>query len=176
MSDDVELLDEEHVEDEPNRALAAVKLRLAGASPGEIAEHLGYVNGRAAQRAVETALARTVPDEKRDHMRQLLSGRLDTLLRAVMGKARNQKHPDQLSAVRAAVAIIDRQAKLHGADRPTEIAVYTPMASEIEQFVAAINAAKMGALPEEADIVDGEVAEDSEGQLAQPRLEGSPYG
>jgi hypothetical protein len=139
---------------ELSRSHAAVALRIAGATYADIAQTLGYQTPVRAAAAVEMALAGTVSDESREGMRVLEGQRLEGLLRSVWGKATNEQNPDQMVAVRTALSIIDRHARLFGLDAPQEMVVYTPAAQEIEAWVAQMAHKVKGALPQEADVID----------------------
>lgn len=154
------------VEKMPSRAVAAVKLRVYGASYAEIAETLGYAEPSLARKAVEYSLGRSGGEEGRDNLRKIMWQRLDRMARAALKKGLDDKHPEQLAALRTALAITDRQLRLRGLDDPAQVAVYTPAHGEIEAFVAEVMAARMSQLPPEADIVEADVLD--------PAIEASP--
>lgn len=143
--------------DRPTRQDSAVAMRIAGANYSEIAKFLGYRSVEDARAAVERSLASSVGEADREKQRFLTARRLERLLRASWHKATDETSPEQLPAIRTALAIIDRHARLYGLDAPTEMVVYTPSRLEIERFVEAVSANLSRELPEEADIVDGEV-------------------
>lgn len=153
---------------EPNgkpvrKGSAALALRLAGAGYDEVADALGLADARAARDQAEQALeARAWADvEGRQRLRQENSARIERLLRGVWQKATTADHPEHLSAVKVAVALIDRHIRLHGLDAPAEIIVHNPTATEIDQWVAgmiSMGSADLAAM--EADIVDAEVVDD----------------
>jgi hypothetical protein len=144
------------------KANAALQMRTAMADWEEIAQVLGYPSGRAAQVATEKALERELRTEQsRKHMRHLATRRLEALLRSIYDKATNPDHPEHLAALREARATIDRHAKLHGYDAPTEFVVNTPTSAQIEEWVAGMLSADTAGLPE-VDIFDVEWTEDSE--------------
>jgi hypothetical protein len=150
--------------DGATRAEAAVTLKLAGASYTQIAEHLHYTSATRAREAVERALAQAAASEEtRDQMRVLISRRLDRLLQAVMPRAVHTRDPDHLAYNKAALAIVDRQARLFGVDAPTQVHFTTPDSAVIEEYVARMTAlARSERSAEEADIMDAEVIEDGE--------------
>lgn len=134
---------------------AATGLRLAGASYEEIAEILDYESAEVAQREVHADLALVGADaEGREILRNVEGERLNALIRAIWGRAINQSDPEQLQAVKTAVTLIERRAKLYGLDAPTEVVVYTPTTSEIEQWVAEV-ASSSQPMIEEGDVVHG---------------------
>lgn len=139
------------------KADAAVALRIAGASWGEIATTLGYPTARLALVATERALTRQLAEpDTREQMRRMAGARLDRLLRAVWAKAINPADPEHLLAVTKAREIVDRQAKLYGLDAPTEVIVHSPTASEIEAWVSTVLSASAPATPT-YDIITGQV-------------------
>ena len=137
------------------RADAAIALRLAGASYSEVAAALGFVNATRAKDAVEKSLASRVSVETREHQRALSARRLERLLRGVWRKATDEKDPEQITAVRTCLAIIDRHARLYGLDAPAQIEVYTPAQAEIEAWVTQVTSSLN--VVEEADIIEGEI-------------------
>jgi len=149
----------------PSRAMACVALRLAGASYSAIAEIQELQSPQHARQVIEEALAASV-DEAKDipKMRAVTSMRLDRLLQAVWGPATDQKHRDHLNYSRTALAIIDRQAKLHGADAPQRVEVSRPDDERKEAWLrlALQQVGGMKGLEAEADIIDAEVVDGDE--------------
>lgn len=143
----------------PKKAEAAAGLRWAGANYEEIAEALGYSNAKSAQQAVEAVLATTASVEDRVQMRQIASMRYERLLKGVWAKAVDPKHPEQLSAVRAARELIDRHVALNGLAMPQEVVVHNPARAELEAWVQKVLTA--GEPPvEEYDIFEAEVVDE----------------
>lgn len=149
--------------DRVSRQQSAVALKIAGATYTEIAEALGYSSAHNARLATERALAASVGDEDREQLRFIQGRRLERLLRGLWVKATNEKHPDQIAAARTALAIIDRHIKLTGTDAPTQMVVHSPTAGEIEQWVAAMAAQVAVGMPEEKDILEGEIVIEDDG-------------
>ena len=142
------------------KANAAVQMRLAGATWGEIAEALGYPTPRQALVATEKALEKQLRDESdKKAMRALAGARLERLLRSVWSKAIDPDNPDHLVAAGRALAIADRHIKLFGLDAPAEIVVHSPTMTEIERWVAAVLTSSVDAVPT-YDIIAGEVVEE----------------
>lgn len=149
----------------PNRqvrkALSVLDLRVQGYQFDQIAE---IMNLASEQEAIDIFERGAVKQLKTDpeainRLRDLSNRRLEQLLRAVMGKAMNPNHPEQLAAHARALAVIDRHIKLYGLDAATKVDVeITPTAKEMSEFVAALMRMKED-LPEEADIFDVEVIE-----------------
>jgi phosphoglycolate phosphatase-like HAD superfamily hydrolase len=112
------------VDKSATKAEAAVTLAMMGASPTDIAKTLNYSSAYRAARAVERALASAANDPlEREQMRKLIGKRLDRLLSAVMGNALDPNNPNQLAFHARALAVVDRQAKLYGADAPLQVQV-----------------------------------------------------
>lgn len=120
-------------------ARASVALRVAGASFDEIAEVLGLPDAGAARSAVERGLAaERVDDADRSRLRAEEEARLLALLRGLWGKALDEENPEQVAAARAALAVVDRHARLMGLDAPVEVVVHSPSAAEIDVWVAEV--------------------------------------
>jgi hypothetical protein len=148
----------------PNdRIRSSLALWLAGATYPEIASQLQMRSGAVAQAAVERALAESL-DETTDRgkLRLKQSLRLDRFLKAISPKALNPDHPEQLQAMRTALAIVDRQIRLQGVDAPQEHIIHTP---DSDEFARVITLAARGAgveLPETVDPWDDQYIEDAE--------------
>lgn len=148
-----------------SRALACVALRLAGASYSAIAEIQDLANPAQARQVVEEALAASVNEQKDiEKMRALTSLRLERLLQSVWGPATDATNREHLNYSRTALAIVDRLSKLHGADAPQRLEVSTPDAERKEAWLrlAMERVGGLGAIEEEADIIDAEVLEGDE--------------
>ena len=157
--------------DDPNRDLeatdrthrqeAAVAMRIAGAHYSEIARSLDYPNATSARTAVERALATSVGDNDKEKLRWIEARRLERLLRSLWTKATNDKDESHLAYARTALAVIDRHARLYGLDAPQEMVVYTPAAAEIEAWVGSMARQVHGEMPEEYDIINGYVVDET---------------
>jgi len=143
--------------DRATRQEAAVALRIAGATYADIARTLNYSSVTHARQAVERALASSVGEDDRDQMRFIEGRRLERLLRSLWHKATDEENDEQLAAARTALAVIDRHAKLYGLDAPTVHAVYSPTATEMEQWLSGIAAQVREGQPDEYDIIAGEI-------------------
>jgi hypothetical protein len=131
---------------------AATALRLAGASYAEIAEALGLSDAIEARNIVERDLATRSGDEAdRAALREEEAARIMRLLRGVWQKATDPNNPEHLVAARVALSMVDRHARLLGLDMPTEVVVYTPTTSEIDQWVASMIVA--------GSVIEGDVEE-----------------
>lgn len=142
------------------KAEAAVALLVYGASYTEIKNRLGYSSAYRARMACERALAASADSEEdRDKMRLLIGKRLNRLLSSHMAQAVDPKNPAQLAYSARVLAIIDRQAKLYGADAPTQIQI-TPSDQYIQEFLEmVVPMAKADQDQIEADIMDADVVE-----------------
>jgi hypothetical protein len=149
--------------DRKSRQEAAVALRIAGATYSDIARTLDYASAALARQAVERSLATTAGTESREQLRFIEARRLERLLRGLWKKATDETNEEHLAAVRTAIAVIDRHAKLYGLDAPQEMVVYTPAASELEAWVANMAKQVRGEFPEEADIITAEYEVTDEG-------------
>jgi hypothetical protein len=147
--------------DRQSRTAAAIALKIAGADYSEIAETLGYSSVTSARSAVERGLAATASEEDRSNLRVISGRRLERLLRAIWVKATDPKHPEQLSAQRTALALIDRHIRLWGQDAPSEMVIYSPSKGEIEEWIAQMAHNVRAGLPQEKDIIEGEVLDDT---------------
>jgi hypothetical protein len=151
-----------------DRIRSALALWTAGATYGDIAAQFGFRTPNVAAMAIERALSENVDDtQDRSKLRRRMSLTLDRLLRAVMPKAINAENPEQLPAVRVALTVVERYAKLNGLDAPTQVDVNMVGDKEFTNLVE-LAARGMGiAPPVEADIfdpeyMDAEVVEDDD--------------
>lgn len=136
-------------------ARAALALRLAGASYMEIADAVGYTDHVTARQAVVRELAGIDTDTaSRERLRAEEGARIERLMRSVWGKATDQNHPEHLMAVRTALSLIDRHARLFGLDTPVEQPIYTPTTAEIDQWVAQLIEGSAGATVIEAEVIE----------------------
>lgn len=137
------------------QGMAALALRLAGASYAEITEALGLGNVADAYEMVESTLASQVQEHDREALRHQEAARLDRLQRGVWQKATDAEHPEHLVAVKTVLAISESRRRLLGLDAPTTIAVHSPTQDEIDRWIATVHQAQYGDLIElEATVVD----------------------
>jgi len=140
---------------------AALALWTAGATYGDIAAQFGFRSPSVAAMAIERALSESVDDtQDRTKLRRRMSLTLDRLLRAVMPKAINTENPEQLPAVRVALTVVERYAKLNGLDAPVQVDVNLV---DDEKFTNLVELAARGMgmpVPVEADIWDAEFVEE----------------
>lgn len=144
-----------------DRVRASLALWTAGATYGDIAAQFNFRSPAVAAMAIERALSENVDDtQDRTKLRRRMSLTLDRLLRAVMPKAIDTQNPEQLPAVRTALTVVERYAKLNGLDAPTQVDVNLV---DDEKFTSLVELAARGmgmAVPEEADIWDAEFVEE----------------
>lgn len=146
--------------DRRSRVEAAMALKVAGANYSEIADVLEYSSVDQARSAVERGLAATAGEEDRKRLREISGRRLERLLRGLWSKATDPEHPEHLSATRTALSLIDRHIRLYGQDAPSEMVVYAPGQAEIGEWIANMASHLRAGLPQELDIIDGEVVDD----------------
>lgn len=137
----------------PNRAAAALQLRIDGAGFADIAKVLEFKDAAEARQAVDRALASTPTDmHSVERIRDLESRRIERILVSLMKRATNPKDPDHLTYARTALAAIKQQTDLHGAAMPAKVDIsYNPSAQQLEQWVGQISAAM------HKDVTEGEI-------------------
>lgn len=158
LADPAASIPENAVDKSTTKAEAAVALFVYGVSYTEIKNKLGYSSAHRARIAVERALAASADSEDdRDKARVVIRKQLRRLLAAHMPQAVDVKNPNQLAYSARTLAIIDRLAKLDGADAPTQIQI-SASDSEILHFVEMLMPeAKKDQDVIEADILDADV-------------------
>lgn len=155
-----ELVTVEQVHKYGSKAEAAVSLRSFYTPWEDITEQLGYANVEATKKAVEHALANSIDAGDKKRQRQFMNEQLNRMVRAIRTKALDPNHPDQISALRTLTAILDRKSKLNGLDEPTQVAVTTPSDAKLREWAASMIERTEGSLPQEADVIEGEVVDD----------------
>lgn len=158
LADPLAAVAENAVDRSDTKAEAAVALFVYGASYTEIKNKLGYSSAHRAKAAVERALAASADSEDdRDKARTVIRKQLRRLLASHMPQAVDPKNPNQLPYSARTLAIIDRLAKLDGADAPTQVTI-TPSDQYIQEFLEqVIPMAKADQDQIEADILEAEV-------------------
>lgn len=157
MSTDVDLSQGTGLDVTVTRALNALAMHLAGATDPQIAKQLGFASAQHARHAWELTLAESVTDDDRAKARRTEVARLDRMQLALWAKATDAANPEQATAVRLVLNIMERRARMLGLDAPTRMEVYTPSAVEIAEYVEAVRR-QMGVTDEvEPDIVDVEI-------------------
>lgn len=152
------------------KAMAALELRKRNVPWPDIAETLGFPTGQHAQTAVERTLADCFDEESQDLLRRLAASHLEDMLYVLRGKAMDPECAEQLSAINQRRQLIETHMKLLGYARPTEVAIYNPLDSEVSEFVAAtIRKDSVGKQLDESDIF--EMTEDEDGVYTLPEPE-----
>lgn len=147
---------------------AAAALRMDGLSFNDIGKTLGMTQTEAKQAVTRylSSLADRMPEEDRAKMRTREDSRLDMLLYAVWGKALDEDNPEQLQAVKVALAIGERRAKMYGLDAPTEVVTHNPTAAEIDTWVTNMYGFASAHGVTEAEVIEGELVDEVEEQDA----------
>ncbi|WP_230103897.1 hypothetical protein [Microbacterium sp. Bi121] len=101
--------------DAMRRATDAWSLRIAGHTWEQVAQKVGFNDGPAAHRAVKNFFG-NVPTPAHDELRILARARGEVVFRQALTDVLEQRP----GAVRAAVAVLQRQAALDGLDAPTK--------------------------------------------------------
>lgn len=144
--------------DAAERASTAWRMRVAGHGWDDIARTLGMKGGApAAHRAVSRYFGR-VPQPDREMLREVARQRTEMLWLRAAEKVEEAPSP---ATIRAAVAVLERAAKLDGLDAPSRVEINPDNA----EFIALVEAAARGmgiAAPVEADIFSAEFVEDAE--------------
>lgn len=151
----------EVVPEDPNRAAAALRLKLMGASFADIAQTLDFASPTSAQRAVEQALARSADDyQDKERLRALLNARMERVMEVCFARALAKNNPDQIAYMRTLAVYIDRVSKMNGLEQANTVVV-TPGFEEVyawaRQFHETVSAEP---LVLEAEIVEGDIIDD----------------
>jgi len=96
-----------------DKKLEALEMRKAGKTYRAIADALGYKTAYGAQKAVMTALKKTLQDPS-DEVRKLEIERLESMLDVMWEKRDKPIYADRI------LRIMERRAKLLGLDAPTK--------------------------------------------------------
>ncbi|MFT4234309.1 MAG: hypothetical protein QM607_04815 [Microbacterium sp.] len=127
------------------KASSAWQLRVAGRSWEDIAREVGFSDAPHAHRAVRNFFG-SVPQPAREELRELARARGEVVFRQALEDVLDQRP----GAVRAAVAVLQRQAALDGLDEPTRAHVRVSQEHLDELLLEALEAT--GATPVEVDI------------------------
>ena len=117
------------------RAAEATKLRTAGATYQQIADHMGY-SDRSAVRQLILSHANRELRESVDEMRQIGNERLDIVVARMVGIIGARDKTD-LAAIRASETLIRaeaRRAALNGLDRPISVQVMSRAQSTLAEL------------------------------------------
>lgn len=144
-----------------------VNLHIGGYSMADIAASIGgTIEDVERMLATETqAYVRTQP-ALRTYVRNFVSGNYTELLDAVINEATDRTHPDKLENSLQAVRILERMARLHGADAPTQSEVKIEAAPEAVDRIVKALAAREGlgydtSIFDDPDIIDVEVVHEA---------------
>jgi hypothetical protein len=142
------------------RLAQIVNLHIAGYSLAEIGASIG-ASAQEVDRMLQEDTARYVRTQPalRTYVRNWVSERYTQLLDAVWEDATDKHGKEKLEHQDRALRILDRMAKLHGAEAPTQTEVKVEAAPEaVEQLVAALAAAQgLGYDVDVFDVVDAEI-------------------
>lgn len=119
--------------DAMRRASEAWQLRVAGRTWEQVAAAVGYTDAANCVRAVRTYFG-TLPAPARDELRELARARGEALWSQAFQDALERRP----GAVRAAVALLQRQAALDGLDEPSRAHVEVTGA-EFDELVARLS-------------------------------------
>lgn len=137
-----------------------VNLHIAGFSLSDIGASIG-ASADEVDRILQNDTARYVRTQPalRTYVRNYVSGKYNELLHAVWDEATDKKHPAKLENQDRALRILDRMAKLHGADAPTQTEVKVEAQPEAVENMVKVLAAAQGVGYDDTvfDIVDAEV-------------------
>lgn len=142
------------------RLAQVVNLHIAGYSLAEIGASIG-ATADDVDRMLQNDTARYVRTQPalRTYVRNYVSGRYTKLLEAVWDEATDKHHPSKLENQDRALRILDRMAKLHGADAPVQAEVKVEANPEaVENMVKLLSAAK--GVDYDLDVFDDVIDED----------------
>lgn len=155
------------------RLAQIVNLMLAGLSPAEIGLQIGATADEVEQMIMRDAqrYIRTQP-ALRTYVRKWISGKFTELLEAIWDDATEKTSNSKITAngfdrklasQDRAIKILDRLAKLHGADAPTQTEIKVEAAPEaVDRLVAALAASQgQGYDVSIFDVVEGDVVHEA---------------
>lgn len=148
------------LQQEQVRLAQIVNLHIGGYSLADIGRSIGATEEEV-DRLLSEQTARYVRSQPalRNYVRGWVSGKYTALLETVWDRASDPDSAVNLDAVDRATRILDRMAKLHGADAPVQHDLKIETAPEaVEKLVASIAAHK--GLGYDIDVFDIEVVED----------------
>jgi len=136
MSDNLRTIQTARSAQSTRRAAEAWSLRVAGLSWHDVAQQAGYANAANAVRAVRS-YAGSLPAPAHDELRAMMRARSEAVWQQAFADVLQQRP----GAVRAAVAVLHRQAQLDGLDAPTRVEI-TPTEEEFQALVEFVLRAK----------------------------------
>lgn len=154
------------------RLAQIVNLHIAGFSLADIGASIG-ASADEVDRMLQNDAARYVRTQPalRTYVRNWISKHYAEMLEADLPAAKDQGHPAKLENQDRAMRILDRMAKLHGADAPTQTEVKIEAQPEAVENMVKMLAAGRGlayaddVFDEPLDVVDAEVIEDGTAAL-----------
>lgn len=142
------------------RLAQIVNLHIAGFSLADIGASIGATESEVERMLTEDTqrYVRTQP-ALRTYVRNFISGKYNDLLEAVWDEATDKTHKEKLEHQDRALRILDRMARLHGAEAPTQTEVKVETAPEaVDKLVQKIAAAQgLGYDTSIFDVVPGQV-------------------
>lgn len=142
------------------KAESAAAMRVRGLTIPEIRAVLEYDTDAQVRSAIEAVIADSLDNYDREALRVTVDSRLEQLWRLAYKRARDDKNPQRETATKNALAVLNRMAELHGLDAPKEVRLHHATSSEIEEWIIKATESGVGALPQEADIIDVEIEDD----------------
>lgn len=140
-----------------------VNLTIAGHSLSSIGSQIGMTADEV-DAMLQRDAARYIRSQPvlRTYVRNWVSGKYSELLEAVWDRATDPTAAENLEAQDRALKILERTARLHGAEAPTQSEVKVDAAPEAVSKMVEILAAQGGMAYDASifDVVDGEVVED----------------
>lgn len=140
-----------------NLHIAGHSLADIGASIGATADEVDRMLAQDTQRYVRSQPA------LRQYVRQFVSGKYTSLLDTVWDRATDEHHEDNLDAQDRALRILDRMARLHGAEAPVQKEVHIDAAPAAVEHLVNVLAQHQGLGYDDSifDVVDAELVEDA---------------
>lgn len=138
-----------------------VNLHIAGHSYADIGAQIG-MTGDEIERMINTEAARYVRTQPalRNYVRHYISGKYSELLENVWARATDDTHKENLEAHDRATRILDRMARLHGAEAPVQKEVKIESSPEaVEKVVEAL--ARASGRGYDPTVFDVEVVEEN---------------
>lgn len=145
------------------RLAQIINLQIAGFTLADIGAKIGATE-QEVDRLLNRDMARYVRNQPalRTYVRNYISGKYSALLEAVWDEATNKTHAEKLEHQDRALRILDRMAKLHGAEAPSQTEVKVDAAPEaVERLVNALAASQgLGYDDSIFDVVPGSLVHD----------------
>lgn len=140
---------------------AAAAMIIAGAPPGVIAEELGFPDAEAVMAAAMRAMAGSLTDADKAHLKRIMVERLERLWRSTLKRATDSGYRDVEKATANALRLLDQLAgQLEIKADQTVNVVHSADKAQIDQWVKDVARARIRSFPEELDVLDAEVIDD----------------